>query len=75
MSERPDPASTEDPEFWRKVLVEGEKPVRFMRSVMRRLPSAPRCKFCFAPFASIGGRMMGLVGFGPSRKNPAFCNS
>ena len=26
------------------------------------------------PFASIGGRVLGLVGFAPSRKNPLFCN-
>jgi adenylate cyclase len=64
----------ENPEFWHKVLVEGEKPVRVIRSVMRRVPSSPRCKICLAPFASIGGRVLGLAGFAPSRKNPLFCN-
>ncbi|TMG05605.1 MAG: hypothetical protein E6I02_07300 [Chloroflexi bacterium] len=64
----------ESAEFWRKALVEGEKPLRFIRSAFRRIPSSPRCKICLAPFASIGGRVLGLVGFAPSRKNPLFCN-
>jgi adenylate cyclase len=75
MSDQPIPPSYEDPEFWHKVLVEGEKPVKFIRSVFRRVPGAPRCKFCFAPFANIGGRVLSLTGFAPSRKNPTFCNS
>jgi adenylate cyclase len=64
----------ESAEFWRKALVEGEKPLRFIRSAFRRIPSSPRCKICLAPFANIGGRVLGLVGFAPSRKNPLFCN-
>ncbi len=64
----------EDAEFWRRTLEEGEGGMRFVRSVFRRLPSNPRCKLCFAPFASIGGRLLRLTGFAPSRKNPTFCN-
>jgi len=65
----------ESAEFWRKTLVEGEKPLRFLRTTFRRLPSSPRCKLCFAPFASIGGRILRLTReFAPSRKNPTFCN-
>ena len=62
-------------EFWRKLLVEGEKPVRLIRSVFRRVPASPRCKICLVPFAGIGGRILRLTGeFAPSRKNPLFCN-
>src|SRR3989442_3833267 len=64
----------ESAEFWRKALVEGEKPLRFIRSAFRRIPSSPRCKICLAPFASIGGRGVGLVGVAPSPKKPPFFN-
>jgi adenylate cyclase len=43
--------------------------------VMRMLPSEPRCRLCHAPFAGPGGRVMRRFGFGPSRKNPALCNT
>jgi adenylate cyclase len=48
---------------------------RVFISVMRRLPSEPRCRLCHAPYGGIGGRVMRRVGFGPSRKNPALCNT
>jgi adenylate cyclase len=75
MTNEPDLPSGEGAEFWRKVLVEGEKPVRIMRGISRKIPSSPRCKICFAPFASIGGRLYAFIGMAPSRKNPLFCNS
>lgn len=74
MSEQTGPAPEEAAGFWRDLLVEGKKPVRLMRSVFRRVPAAPRCKFCLAPFGSVGGRVLALSGFAPSRKNPLFCN-
>ena len=40
---------------------------------MKRLPSAPRCKVCSAPFHGLGGRLTRLAGFSPSRKNPNMC--
>jgi adenylate cyclase len=46
----------------------------FLR-VMRRLPSDPRCAVCGAPYGGIGGRIMGRLGFGPSRKNPRLCST
>jgi adenylate cyclase len=42
--------------------------------VMRRLPSDPRCAVCGAPYGGVGGRIMGRVGFAPSRKNPRLCS-
>lgn len=44
-------------------------------SVMRHLPSEPRCRLCKAPYGGVGGRMMRRFGFGPSRKNPTLCNT
>lgn len=48
---------------------------RAFSAVMRRLPSEPRCRLCRAPYGGVGGRVMRRVGFGPSRKNPALCNT
>ncbi|HEX5910385.1 MAG TPA: adenylate/guanylate cyclase domain-containing protein [Thermoleophilaceae bacterium] len=55
-------------------LMERHLPRAFI-SVMRRLPSEPRCRLCQAPFGGPGGRVMARLGFGPSRKNPTLCNT
>jgi adenylate cyclase len=54
-------------------LLESHRSRLFAR-VMRRLPRAPRCAICRAPYEGIGGRVMGAVGFAPSRKNPRLCS-
>jgi adenylate cyclase len=43
------------------------------RRVFRYLPSEPRCKVCNNPFGGLGGRVLALAGFRPSRKNPTLC--
>ena len=53
----------------------GNHTPRAFASIMRRLPSEPRCKLCRAPYGGVGGRMMRRFGFGPSRKNPQLCNT
>src|SRR5579863_6995392 len=68
-------ASHEGDEFWRKVLTEGHRPLRIMHTLFRYLPSAPRCKGCHNPFGGIGGKVVGLLGFKPSRKNPNLCTA
>ena len=42
--------------------------------LMRHLPSDPRCAVCRAPYGGVGGRIMGRLGFAPSRKNPRLCS-
>lgn len=37
------------------------------------LPSDPRCRLCGAPFGAPGSRVLGPLGYRPSRKNPHFC--
>jgi adenylate cyclase len=60
-------------EEWRKTLTEGHRPLRIMRAVFHRLPNEPRCKVCHNPFGGIGGKVVSLFGYRPSRKNPNLC--
>lgn len=59
---------------WQRILTEGHAPLVRARRVFRFVPSAPRCKMCNSPFGGVGGRIAGLAGFRPSRKNPALCS-
>jgi adenylate cyclase len=54
-------------------LLESHRTRLFVR-LMHGLPHGPRCAVCRAPFEGIGGRVMGAVGFAPSRKNPRLCS-
>ena len=58
---------------WRKVLISGHRPLVINRRVWRHVPSPPRCKVCGNPFGGLGGRVAGLAGWRPSRKNPNVC--
>jgi adenylate cyclase len=71
------------PRWWRRhlspeealyVLNEGHWAIRGTHRAFRHLPSAPRCKMCFAPFGGLGGRVLRLAGIKPSRKNPSLCS-
>jgi adenylate cyclase len=42
-------------------------------ALLRALPSSPRCGICGAPFAGAGQRLVGPLGYRPSRKNPTVC--
>jgi adenylate cyclase len=41
--------------------------------VLSALPRSPRCRICGAPFAGFASRVLGPLGYRPSRKNPHFC--
>ena len=58
---------------WYRLLTEGHAPLVRARRVFRYLPSAPRCKMCNNPFGRPVGRILGVAGFKPSRKNPDLC--
>jgi adenylate cyclase len=45
-----------------------------LRRQFRRIPSAPRCKMCHAPFKGIGGVVL-KPWFGPWEKNPQLCKA
>jgi adenylate cyclase len=49
--------------------------IRGIIKVLSHLPSSPRCEACGGPFGGPGGRVMKLLGRGPSRKNPRWCNT
>jgi adenylate cyclase len=61
-------------EEWRRVLTDGHASLVRARRFFRYLPSAPRCKVCNNPFSGVGGRILGIAGFRPSRKNPSLCS-
>jgi adenylate cyclase len=67
----PGPASEEE---WRAVLTGDNAAVHAMRRAFRRVPSAPHCKLCYAPFGGIGGFVLKPV-FGPWPKNPQLCKN
>jgi adenylate cyclase len=61
-------------EEWRDLLT-GQHPVVLMlKRRFRSLPAPPRCKLCYAPFAGIGGRLLGPW-FGPWERNPQLCKN
>jgi adenylate cyclase len=58
---------------WHRCLVDGYEPLKMAQRIFRRLPHGPRCKLCQNPFAGVGGKLVGLMGRKPSRKNPNLC--
>jgi len=62
-----------DEQRWRRILIEGHGTLRLLQAVFRFVPSAPRCKLCHNPFGGLGGKLVGLLGFTRSRKNPNLC--
>jgi adenylate cyclase len=69
----PTQPESETERVWRETLVDGYHTLNRLRHIMRWLPSNPRCKVCANPFAGPGGKVVGLFGFTPSRKNPNLC--
>jgi adenylate cyclase len=58
---------------WQALLIDGYEPLKKAQRVFRRFPRDPRCKLCQNPFGGVGGRMFGMIGRKPSRKNPNLC--
>jgi adenylate cyclase len=67
------PMSKEQQEMWRRVLTYRHPKLAISHRLFRYLPGPPRCKICYNPFGGIGGKIVGLMGFRPSRKNPLIC--
>jgi adenylate cyclase len=63
---------------WRAVLLGDSKRapgLAFLRRIFRHLPSDPRCKLCYAPYALPFGPVVSAMGFGRWHKNPSLCGS
>jgi adenylate cyclase len=57
-----------------KAFLDGSDPrFRRYRNVRRRIPSAPRCKVCAAPFEGAGAPFMRAMGRRRWAKNPNYC--
>lgn len=54
-------------------MLTNPSPFRILRRIHGRIPSAPRCKSCAAPFAGVGGVFMPLLGHARWAKNPKYC--
>jgi adenylate cyclase len=72
--EYPEGAQVNQEQWERFVALGGRGHIRGAVRLLSRLPSAPRCEACGGPFGGVGGRLMRMVGKGPSRKNPRWCN-
>ena len=59
--------------LWRGILLGTDARYRRNSRFMRRLPGAPRCHFCGAPFAGAGSPVARLMGRRPWVKNPRYC--
>ena len=67
-------ARSRDPkEVWGAVLTGTDPVLKYGRSVLRLLPSSPRCKLCNAPFSGAGSVLMKLIGKTPWERNPRIC--
>jgi adenylate cyclase len=69
------PPEAQDEVFWRDYLNNPDSMQRIGRRVFSRIPSAPRCRQCGAPFTGPGGRLMRLIGKRQSSRNPNMCNT
>lgn len=55
-------------------MLTGDYPrLHSMRRMWGALPAGPRCKLCNAPFRGPGGRLMRVIGYGPSKLNRRLC--
>ena len=72
---RKHPGEPLTPADWEAYWRFGSQPsTRAFKRVLRALPSTPRCGYCGAPFAGVGGRLVRPLGYRPSRKNPNICS-
>jgi len=71
---RRSPGEPLGPEDWEAYWLFASQPGnRLIKRMLRSLPSSPRCGYCGAPFRGAGSRVLGPLGYRPSRKNPNLC--
>jgi adenylate cyclase len=62
-------------EEWRRLLMGEIRGLRTFQRIHKKLPSEPRCKFCYAPFGKPGSLFLRLVGSKPSPLNRRLCTA
>jgi adenylate cyclase len=62
-------------EAWRRVLTGDLGRLKYLRSILGRIPAGPRCKLCAAPLRAPGSVLLRPLGFGPSRLNRRLCRA
>jgi adenylate cyclase len=73
---RKNPDQALSPDDWEAYFRFGAQPsTRAGKRILRAIPSTPRCGFCGAPFAGLGAKIVGPLGYKPSRKNPNVCST
>jgi len=68
------PGARTTDEMWRDFLAGNIEGLEGLKTTFRRLPSAPRCKVCQAPFAGIGGRVLRFTPWRRWRANSTLCS-
>lgn len=59
--------------MWRNFLEGTDPDLARLQRIFRRIPSAPRCKMCNAPFGRPGSLFLGPVGWRRWPANPSMC--
>lgn len=60
--------------MWRAFLDGDLEGIAELKRILRRVPSAPRCKLCQAPFSGPGGAVLKITPFRRWRANSALCS-
>lgn len=68
------PGTKANDQMWRDFLSGNIGGLENFRRVFRRVPSAPRCKLCQAPFTGVGGTLLRLTPFRRWQANSTLCN-
>lgn len=71
------PPSEQDDETtasWRRLLTGSDPSLVRLRRIWRRVPAAPRCKVCAAPFGGPGRLLTSVLMGGRATTNPLVCN-
>jgi adenylate cyclase len=64
---------TPNDEHWRNLLTGNDPDLARLNRLMKRLPSAPRCKLCSAPFGAPGSFVVAPFGYRRWPANPSLC--
>ena len=68
------PSARTNDEMWREFLSGHIQGLEGMKRIFRRVPAAPRCKLCQAPFNGVGGTVLHFTPFRRWQANSTLCN-